>query len=147
MKKTRFKMIAAAYLLYVRRGKILMIRRFQTGYADGEYSLPAGHVEDGETLTECLIREAKEEVNVTVLAEDISLVHVMHRKSNDIRIDFFFLTHRSGTTPKNMEEHKADDMRWFRMNDLPKNTVPYLRKAIEFYRKNIFYSEFGWDMP
>jgi ADP-ribose pyrophosphatase YjhB (NUDIX family) len=147
MKKERFKMIAAAYLWYISRGKILMIRRFQTGYADGEYSFPAGHVEDGETLARCLIREAKEEVNVTVTNKDISLVHIMHRKSSDIRLDFFFLARFSATRPKNMEPEKADDMRWFPINSLPKNTVPYLRKAIDLYKKNIFYSEFGWDMP
>lgn len=138
-------MIAAVYLLFVRGGKILMIRRYQTGYADGEYSLPAGHVEDGETITECLIREAKEEVNIRLTSKDIILAHVMHRKSNDIRMDFFFVTRKRGLTPKNTEPHKADDMRWFPISRLPANTVPYIRAAIRKFEQKTFYSEFGWD--
>ena len=138
-------MIAAAYLLFVQHGKLLMIRRFQTGYADGKYSLPAGHLEDGETLTHCLIREAKEEVNVTLTPKDIKLVHVMHRKSTDIRLDFFFLAHKSTTTPKNMEPHKADDMRWFPLVALPENTVPYIHDVIKICQRGVYYSEFGWD--
>ena len=138
-------MIAAAYLMYIRAGKILMIRRYNTGYADGEYSLPAGHLEDGETLTECLIREAKEEANVTLKAKDITLAHVMHRKSNDIRMDFFFVANTSKSEPKNMEPDKSDDMQWFPLSALPANTVPYIRAAIRRYQKKIFYSEYGWD--
>lgn len=84
----RFKMIASAYLFLVNDGKILLSRRFHTGYEDGNYSVPAGHVEDGETLIECLIREAKEEIGIEIEKKDVSLVHVMHRKEMDIRVDF-----------------------------------------------------------
>jgi len=143
--KDRFTMIAAVYLLFIREDKILMIRRFQTGYADGEYSLPAGHVEDNESLTDSLIREAQEEVGILLESKDIRLAQVMHRKSNDIRLDFFFVTNKEGVTPKNMEPHKADDMQWYPLSALPTNTVPYVRVVIEKYQKNIFYSEFGWE--
>ena len=47
----RFKMIGSSYLLLIENNKILLSRRFNTGYEDGKYSLPAGHVETGETLT------------------------------------------------------------------------------------------------
>lgn len=137
-------MIASGYLLLIRGGKILMLRRFNTGYSDGWYSLPAGHVDEGETLLENMCREAREEVGLRLLPNDLKLVHVMHRKSNDIRMDFFFTTNKKGLTPKNMEPHKSDDLSWFPLNKLPTNTIPYIRRAIECYRKKIFYSEFGW---
>ena len=138
-------MIASGYLILIRRGKILMLRRFNTGYSDGWYSLPAGHVDDGESLYQNMCREAHEEVGLQLAPKDISLVHVMHRKSNDIRMDFFFTTPKSGLRPKNTEPHKADDVAWFPLSKLPSNTVPYIRAAIEKYRKKIFYSEFGWS--
>lgn len=141
----RFKMIASGYLILVRNGKILMLRRFNTGYSDGWYSLPAGHVDEGETLTQNMCREAREEVGISLVPRDITLVHIMHRKSNDIRMDFFFTTTKKGLRPKNTEPHKADDVAWFPINQLPKNTVPYIRAAIAKYRKKIFYSEFGWS--
>ena len=87
----RFKMIASSYLILVVDGKILLSRRYQTGYEDGKYSLPAGHVEKGETLTQCMAREASEEIGLMVRPEKFILVHVMHRKHMDIRLDFSLL--------------------------------------------------------
>ncbi len=142
--KERFKMIASGYLLLVRNGKILLSRRFQTGYEDGKYSVPAGHVEDNEELKTATCREIKEEIGINLQPRDLTLVHVMHRKHFDIRMDFFFTTNKKGLTPKNMEPQKADDLQWFPLTKLPKNTIPYIRAAIDNYRKGIFYSEFGW---
>jgi ADP-ribose pyrophosphatase YjhB (NUDIX family) len=142
--KERFKMIASGYLLLVRNGKILLSRRFQTGYMDGSYSFPAGHIEDNESLTTGTSREICEEIGIDVKPTDLKLVHVMHRKSNDIRMDFFFTTEKAGLVPKNMEPNKCDDLSWFPINNLPTNTIPYIRTAIENYQKHIFYSEFGW---
>jgi 8-oxo-dGTP pyrophosphatase MutT (NUDIX family) len=55
--KERFKLIAAVYVLFVRDGMVLMLRRANTGYEDGNYGLVAGHVDGNETLKEAAIRE------------------------------------------------------------------------------------------
>lgn len=144
MKSDRFKMIASGYLLLIRRGKILLSRRFQTGYEDGKYSLPAGHIENNETLTVGTCREIGEEIGISLTPDDLKLVHVMHRKHFDIRMDFFFTTDKKDLKPKNIERHKSDDVAWYPLAKLPSNTISYIRRAIENYRKNIFYSEFGW---
>ena len=145
MRNDRFKMIASGYLMLIHNGKILLSRRFQTGYEDGKYSLPAGHIEEGETLTHGTCREIHEEIGVTLKPSDLKLVHVMHRKHFDIRMDFFFTTTKKGLKPKNIEPHKSDDVAWFPLTSLPRNTIPYIRAAIKNYRKHIFYSEFGWE--
>ena len=137
-------MIVAAYFILVREDKILLLRRFQTGYADGQYSLPSGHVEDGESLKAAMVREMQEEIAIRLKQSDLRVVHVMHRKEEDIRMDFFFTTDKKGLKPRNAEPHKADDLSWFPVTKLPSNTVPYIRAAIESYRKKIWYSEFGW---
>lgn len=137
-------MIASGYLMLIRGGKILLSRRFHTGYEDGKYSLPAGHIENNETLTRGTCREIKEEIGAVLAPRDLQLVHVMHRKHIDIRMDFFFITTKKRVTPINLEPYKSDDLRWFPLTRLPENTIPYIRAAITNYRKNIFYSEFGW---
>jgi ADP-ribose pyrophosphatase YjhB (NUDIX family) len=59
MKKERFKLIAAVYLVLIKNNKILLLRRHNTGYFDGYYSLPAGHVEKEETLIKALLEKLK----------------------------------------------------------------------------------------
>ena len=52
--------------LFVRDGMVLLARRspHRSTYP-GLWSFPGGHVEQGETLAEALVREAQEEVGVT----------------------------------------------------------------------------------
>ncbi len=64
---------------------------------------------------------------------------------NDERIDFFFEATSWEGEPQNNEPNKCDDLSWFSIAHLPKNTIPYIKIAIENYRKNIVFSEFGWD--
>ena len=56
----RFKLVPAAYLVIVREGKILLLRRFNTGFEDGNYSMIAGHLEGNETFIQAMVREARE---------------------------------------------------------------------------------------
>lgn len=141
----RFKMIASSYLILVVDGKILLSRRFNTGYQDGKYSLPAGHIEDSESLTQGAAREIFEEIGVKIVPQAFKLVHVMHRRETDIRMDFFFTADIGDQKPVNKEPEKCDDLQWFPLSNLPANTIPYIRHAIECYQKKIFYSEFGWE--
>jgi 8-oxo-dGTP diphosphatase len=140
----RFKMIASGYLMLIRNGKILLSRRFQTGYEDGKYSLPAGHIENNETLTNGTCREIGEEIGIKLNPSDLILVHVMHRKHFDIRMDFFFITAKKNLKPKNIEPHKSNDVAWFPLKKLPANIIPYIRSAIKNFQQGNFYSEFGW---
>ncbi len=46
----RARFPVTVHLLFFRDDKILLIRRFKTGFRDGEYSVPAGHLDGGETV-------------------------------------------------------------------------------------------------
>jgi len=142
MKKERFKLIPSVYLILIKDNKILLSRRYNTGYFDNNYSFPAGHLESEETLKQAMVREAKEEVDVTLDPADLELIHVMNRKIPDNeRIDFFFTAKKWQGEPKIMEPEKCDDLRWFDLDNLPKNIVPYIRQAIDSILNNIIYSE------
>ncbi len=122
-----------------------MLRRFQTGYRDGEYSVPAGHLDGDETVVAAAIREAGEEIGVRIEAEDISFISVMHRREDEERVDFFVHAHKWDGQPHNAEPDKCDDVRWENIRSLPSNTVPYVRKAIQNYLDKIVFDEFGWN--
>lgn len=137
-------MIASGYGFFIRKNTILLSERKNTGYMDGWFSLPAGHIEDGETLTDGTIREIQEETGILLRRKDVRLVHVMHRRSNDIRMDFFFLVKSWNGEPTNTEPDKCSRLQWFPVKRLPEHTIPYIKEAIEKYRQSKFYSEFGW---
>lgn len=132
------------HLLFIRENQILIARRFNTGYRDGEYSVPAGHLDGGETVITAGMREAKEEVGVTIEAGDMTFSSVMHRNEGEERVDFFVQVHKWQGEIVNAEPDKCDDLRWVDFNDLPETTIPYVRKAIENYRNGITFDEFGW---
>jgi len=140
MGEERFKFMAAAYLVLIRDGKILMLRRFNTGYEDGSYSLVAGHVDAGESFREAIVREAKEEAGIEIQLKDVAVAHIMQRISSG-RISVFLTAEKWAGGIKNMKPEKCDDLSWFDMNNLPANTIPYIKKAIENFRNNIGYSE------
>ena len=144
--KERNKAIPASYLLLEKDGKLLIARRFNTGYQDGNYQVPAGHVDAGELPSEALIREAKEEVGIDLSPEDIELVHISYRPrhdNTDNRIDFFFRARNWNGDVQNMEPEKCDDLRWVTYDQIPENMSPHMRDAIDCISKGIFFKELG----
>ena len=144
MKKERFKLISACHLLLVKENQILLIRRFNTGYRDGFYSVVAGHLDGNESAKTAMAREAKEEAGIDIDENNLKFASVMHRKSDDERIDFFFFTDKWNCKIKNKEPHKCDDLKWFDLEKLPDNIVPYVKKGIENYKKQKGFDQFGW---
>lgn len=144
MRKEYFKFVSAVHLFFIKDNRILLLRRFNTGYEDGNYSVPAGHIDGNEKATKAMIREAMEETGITISKEQLQMVHVMHRKSTEERIDFFFEVNQWQGEPKIMEKNKCDDLSWFSVDKLPQNMILYIRAGIENYRNKVLFSEFGW---
>ena len=139
-----FQAPVAVHLLLVREGSVLLLRRYNTGYEDGNYSVVAGHVEGGEELSTAMVREAQEEAGIGVSPSDLEVVGVMHVKTDKEYISFFFKASVWSGDVTNMEPDRCDELRWSGIDDLPDNTIPYVRHAIENYRKGIWFSSFGW---
>jgi 8-oxo-dGTP diphosphatase len=152
MNNTRFKLVSAVHLLLMQDARVLLLRRFNTGYEDGNYSVPAGHLDGNESVSDAMIREAFEEAGISISASNLRVVHVMHRRSPTLdgssneRIDFFLVASEWNGDPKIMEPDKCDELDWFPIDDLPPNVIPYIRQALDSYRQSSPYSEFGWEL-
>lgn len=140
----RAKFPTTVHLFFFRGDEILLLRRFNTGYRDGEYSVPAGHLDGGETVMAAAVREAGEEVGVQIEAEHLVFSSVMHRNEGDERIDFFLHVQHWTGEPFNAEPDKCDELRWVQRSVLPTNTIPYVRRAIMNHRDGVRFDEFGW---
>jgi ADP-ribose pyrophosphatase YjhB (NUDIX family) len=123
---------------------VLLLRRFNTGYQDGNYSVVAGHLDGGETVTQAAIREVREEIGVDVQPGDLQVVGVMHRRSDDERVDFFLAATAWSGEVSNREADKCDALAWFPPGALPENTIPYVKRALENYQRGVWFEEFGW---
>ena len=143
----RAKFPVTIHLFLFRRDQILLLRRYQTGYMDGHYSLPAGHLDGEESVCMAGVREAGEEIGVRINPTDMLFAGVFHRHEDDERVDFFFRVQNWSGEPFNAEPEKCDELRWVNFAALPENTIPYIRRAIENFRAGIPFDEFGWKQP
>lgn len=142
---SKFNFYSAVYLILKKENKVLLIRRFNTGWMDGMYTLPAGHIDGNETSEMTMSREAKEEINLTILPKDLSVVHIMHRKSTDREyFDIFIEAKNYSGELKNNEENKCDHIEWFDMDSLPENTLNYIGEAFKLISKGEHFSSFGF---
>jgi 8-oxo-dGTP pyrophosphatase MutT (NUDIX family) len=132
------------HLLFFRDEQILLLRLFNTGYADGQYSVPAGHLDGGETVITAAAREGWEETGVRIAAEDVAFSSVVHRKDGDERVDFFVHVRSWQGEPSNTEPDKCDELRWAHVDQLPDNVIPYVKKSIQNHLMGIRFTEFGW---
>lgn len=144
MKKNRFTLRAAVYLILLKDNHILLQRRYQTGWKDGWYSLVSGHLDGDESVHAAMIREAAEEAGIILTKEDLSPATVMHRKSDQEYIDFFFAATTWEGEPRIMEPHKSDELGWFPLDALPDNVLPNVLEALQQYRDKRAFSITGW---
>ena len=137
----RFVVVPAAYVFLLRDGvggpEVLLQLRQGTGYMDGHWAAAAaGHVEAGESVLDAAVREADEELGVTIDPVDLAPLCAMHRTSAphgpvDERVDFFFECRRWTGEPRTVEVDKSVALRWFDLDALPEPVVPHERQVLD----------------
>jgi 8-oxo-dGTP diphosphatase len=119
-------------------GRVLLVKRGHPPLA-GEWSIPGGALEVGETVREAAVREVREETGLTV--EALELLGVYDRVLRDdngrtlyhyVLIDF--LCRRVGGEPQPAGD--ADEVRWFTQEEaaqllLPKDTAEVIWLGFE----------------
>ncbi len=143
--KKRMGASVNSYLILRQDDKVLLNLRKNTGYADGEWCLIAGHVEDDESATAGMIREAREEIGIEISPSDLKVVHVMHRQTNRLNVDIFFDCRNWKGEIKNVEPEKCEALEFFPIAKLPASIVKFNAEALKAVHNDLCYSEWGWD--
>lgn len=138
--------VPSVYVLLKRKGKLAFVLREHTGYKDGTYSLPAGHVEEGESFAIAAAREALEEVNVQIEVKDLRHVYTMQRHQGDhVRVDIFFEAIAWAGEIRNNEPDLHARLDWFDESNLPDTVMDYQLDALRAIARGETYIELGWQ--
>lgn len=129
----------AVFVILERDNKIFFLRRANTGWADGMLTVPAGHVDRGDNVTETAIKETKEEACVDISATDLEFLHVDFLR--DEYTNFYFRAKKWTGEPTLGERHLASEATWIDKNNLPNDVIPQLRNLFKQMEVGSYFSE------
>ncbi len=126
-----FKIFIQAYVVN-KKGELLMGLR-KDPYDKGNWGLPGGHLDVGETLEECVLRELREETGIVArTATQFALVEQPMTLSNKHYFQYGFLIRDfdEDFVPINGEPEDVERWEWFNIHNMPANLAPTQREMI-----------------
>ena len=143
---SRYRPHVGVHLILTDGSKVLLLRRANTGFADGSWSVPGGSLEDGETLPQAAVREAREETGIVIDPADLGFAHLCHHTDPDglSRIGVFFAAQRWAGEPVNAEPHKCSEIAWHDLASMPEDIVSYIRTTLGAYAQQQAFSLDSW---
>ncbi len=140
--KKYFRTVLTTRLLLESNEQFLFLE--QSPLNGGGFTLPGGKIEKEEFAKDALVREASEEIGISIKKKHLQLVHVTHRKSGNMSeiILFFYCTANPTEAPVSKEPHKFQQTVWLPMNEVPEGLTDVLKNAIESVKKGKFFSQF-----
>lgn len=128
-------------LLVVRDGDILLGKR-KGSHGAGEYGGPGGHLELGETIEECVIRELAEEAGPDLRIKNLGFLCFinMRRYMPKHYAHIHMVAEWDSGEPVNTEPDKKENWEWYDPSNPPQPLFGTLPEAIEAYKtgKNFF---------
>lgn len=133
----------AAFVFLEKDGKFFYLRRLNTGWNDGKWTLPSGHVEKGESVKAASLREAEEEVGVKIDQADLTFLYVHY--VHDIYTNFYFKAEKWEGEPVLNEPKKCSEVGWFKKDSLPEDIIRHVKEMITDVENNIQFSDTSND--
>ncbi len=126
-------------LLQDAAGQMCLFRRAGTGFMDGWWGPPGGHLEAGEGVAEAAARECAEETGVQ--PQDLQPLAVLpYRSGRHQGVNFVFGACAWAGEPAPQPE-MFDAMRWVQPQDLPERTVPWLADVVDLMASEQWFRE------
>lgn len=113
---------AVGLFLFDAQGAILLIRR-QGSHGAGQWGLPGGKIDFGETLPDCAARELAEETGVAIDPASVrigpTITDYWPEDGRHFACVFASAPAPADAAPRIMEFGKADGIGWFPLDGLP----------------------------
>lgn len=143
--RDRFPVVVHLVLERQRDGQleVLLLRRARTGFLDGCYALPGGHLHHGESLRDAAARECLEETAVAVRSLE-PLCLLPYRSGRHQGINMVFRTADWRGEPRLAEPELFDDLVWAAPSALPEPTAPWLPILFARVASGTWFDELEW---
>lgn len=139
--------VGVGVMIFNKDGRILLGER-KGSHGAGEYSLPGGHLEYGESFEGCAKREVREECGIEIVELEFQLVANVDKYSprQDIYIGFTAKWHNSPSfkVPKVLEPEKCESWEWYDINNLPEPLFYFCRLTIDSFKTKRPYYDLIW---
>lgn len=114
--------VAVGAMIFNDKGELFLSKRSQnTKNEHGCWEIPGGSVDFGETLSNTVIREIKEEygVEIDIIEQYPASDHFIPAEKQHWVATTFLVNIKTGQIPRIMEPHKCDGIGWFALDNLP----------------------------
>ena len=139
MSRSTFPVVTHVALF--RQGRVFLLRRAQTGFLDGFFTLPGGHQQADEGVTEAAAREVREETGVRV--RRLAPLAVMpYRYGVERGVNFVFQALDYDGVPEIGEPDLFDEAAWALPTDLPRPRPDWLPRAFALAAGGTWFHEF-----
>ena len=133
----RFTVRCAVHLFLIKDNSILVEKRKNRTYCNGQYDVIASHILGNEDVYNTIINTAKKEVNIEIKRQDITPIQVMHHKSDECEyIHYFFITDKYQGEINNNEPEICERLEWVKFKYPIDNMMEYINYAIKNYLNN-----------
>ena len=113
---------AGCILINLKERKIGLVYRNDKN----DYSFPKGHLEKGETLKECAIRETEEETgrkNHIIIDKEIHVLKYTTSAGEDVET-YMYIAIDDGETEKYIKEEDKENLKWIDLDEVER-TLTY----------------------
>ncbi len=122
-------------------GKVLLGKR-KGSHGAGEYAWPGGHLEFGEKLEECVVREVKEETGMNVRAvRPLAISNVI--KYGKHYLDIQFLVEYISGHPEVLEPDRVESWNWYDIDELPEPMFEMSKRGLAGFKNDLGISYFS----
>lgn len=121
----------------------MLLAKRKGSHGAGEYAFPGGHLEFGESFSDCATRETAEEAGIEISNVRFQYLANILKYGGKHYVHIGLTADWTGGDLQNLEPEKSEEWGWYSMDTPPQPLFEMCRLAIESYRSGQNYYDFS----